>query len=70
MKLTKNCLTTGTGQVFCTSGATSLKFYLNGERSNNLLNTEIRKNDEALITYGAENEEEVEIQLKNLSELK
>ena len=52
MKLTKECLTTGTKQMFCTSGSSTLKFFLNGERNDNLLDRKIKDGDKALISYG------------------
>lgn len=41
MELTKNCLTTGTGQVFCSGEAGGLKFLLNDEETPNALDLEI-----------------------------
>ncbi|MCH7951223.1 hypothetical protein IH980_00600 [Patescibacteria group bacterium] len=72
-KLTKECLTTGTGETFCTSGNQTLKFYLNGVETEDLLDREIQDGDRALITYGSENEAQIQQQLnrvpnpKNLS---
>lgn len=57
MKLEKDCLTTGTGQVFCNSETHSLKFYLNGQNEIDLLDREITDNDQLLISYGPINED-------------
>lgn len=66
MKLTKDCLITGTGQEFCTNNKASLKFYLNGKLDLNLLSKKIMDGDKALITFGSEDENEIKIQLKSL----
>jgi hypothetical protein len=48
MKLTKDCLTTGTGQVFCED----LKFFINGEIVANALDQEIKPGDKLLVSVG------------------
>ena len=65
-KLTQECLTTGTGQTFCSDESGTLKFYLNGKRVNNLLEKEIQDGDAALITYGSENEAQIQKQLEQV----
>jgi hypothetical protein len=45
MKLTKDCLTTGTGQVFCTGESGTLKFFINGAGDPNALEKEINEGD-------------------------
>ncbi|MBI2611676.1 hypothetical protein HYW54_02945 [Candidatus Gottesmanbacteria bacterium] len=67
-KLTKDCLTTGTKETFCTNQKGSLKFYLNGDATPDLLNSEIQVGDKALITYGNENENQIKEQLNRLNE--
>lgn len=51
MKLTKDCLTTGTGQQFCTGGGGTLKFFLNDVEDNGLLDKEIQDGGKALIKF-------------------
>jgi hypothetical protein len=68
-KLTRDCLTTGTGETFCTKGENRLKFYLSGVKTNDLLNKEIMKDDKTLITYGSENEDDIQKQIKRLNEI-
>lgn len=51
MKLTKDCLTTGTGQIFCTNSEKSLKFYINGIENKNALDEVINTNDYLLVEY-------------------
>lgn len=70
MKLTKDCLTTGTGQNFCTGGSGKLKFYLNGKKIDDLLDLEIKNGDRALISFGNENETELQKQLEQIPDIK
>ncbi len=64
MKLTSECLTTGTGQTFCSGQGPTLKFYLNGQQVENFLSMEIHQNDRALISFGNENETQIKLQLQ------
>ena len=52
MKLTKECLTTGTGQTFCTNENQTLRFVLNGIEAPDALDFEIKPNDKLEIIYG------------------
>lgn len=52
MELTKDCLTTGTSQTFCTNNTHSLKFYINGNEEKNALDKIILPDDKLLVTYG------------------
>lgn len=69
MKLTGDCLTTGTGQTFCSNETATLKFYINGEKVENFLNVEIKQNDKALISYGSEDNVGVKNQLEKVDSL-
>lgn len=69
MKLTKDCLITGTGQTFCTGETGTLKFYLNGEKVDDLLDLEIQNDDQALISFGSENETELQEQLEQIPDI-
>ena len=51
MKLTKECLTTGTGQLFCTNETRSLKFFINNELDPNALDKVISQNSTFKIVY-------------------
>ena len=51
MKLEKDCLTTGTGQVFCTSEIRSLKFYVNDIEDPDVLDKEISPDDFLRVVY-------------------
>lgn len=66
-RLTNECLTTGTGQTFCTGQTSTLKFYLNGVKNDKLLEREIESGDRVLITYGPENETEIRRQIEKVA---
>ena len=51
MKLTKDCLTTGDGEIFCSGSNGTLRFYLNDKEDPDLLDREIKDGDKALITF-------------------
>lgn len=51
MKLTKKCLTTGTGQVFCTNETDELKFFINDTEDPQALNKKINSGDKLLVIY-------------------
>ena len=51
MKLDKECLTTGTGQVFCTNESQKLKFYVNNIENPEALEEVISEGDHLLVTY-------------------
>ena len=65
-KLTSQCLTTGTKETFCTGNRGTLKFYINGEQSNNALNQEINNGDKLLVTFGNESDEVINKQMDRL----
>jgi len=51
MSLTQDCLTTGTGQTFCTNESSELKFWLNGGEAAEVLEQNIQPNDFLLVEY-------------------
>ncbi len=65
-KLTKDCLTTGTKETFCTMDKSQLKFYLNGVKRDDLLDLEIKNGDRALVTYGNDSPEQIQNQLQRV----
>lgn len=69
MKLDDSCLTTGTGQIFCTNENYKLQFFINGEAKENALREIILPTDELLVTYGNEDSESINTQLKSLGSL-
>lgn len=54
MKLEKDCLTTGTGQVFCSNKDKKLKFYINNLENPNALTTTIYPDDFLKVVYSDE----------------
>ncbi|MCX6782913.1 MAG: hypothetical protein NTZ20_02880 [Candidatus Levybacteria bacterium] len=65
-KLTSECLTTGTKETFCTGNRGTLKFYINGEQSNNALSQEINEGDKLLVTFGNESEAQIKKQIDRI----
>lgn len=57
MKLTQDCLTTGTGQEFCSDSGVTLKFYLDGEKVQDALFQEIKEGDRLLVSFGEKDED-------------
>jgi hypothetical protein len=51
MKLEKDCLTTGTGQTFCTNNTRELKFFINEKEDPDALDKEISMNDNFKVVY-------------------
>lgn len=51
IKLTKECLTTGTKETFCTGKNGTLRFYLNEVEEKNLLDREIKEGDRVRIEF-------------------
>jgi len=52
LKLTSDCLLSDNGDLFCTGGKGTLKFFLNGDRTDgSVLDREIDQNDELVIRY-------------------
>lgn len=65
-KLTKECLTTGTKETFCTNNNATLQFYLNGKQDQNALDKQISAGDQLLVSYGNESKEQIEKQLQQI----
>jgi len=51
MKLTHDCLTTGTGQTFCTNASYELKFFINDKEEPNALDQVIKDEDRLFVSY-------------------
>ncbi len=51
-KLTRECITTGTGEKYCTGEKNKLRFFINGAENPNALDLIIQPNDRLLITFG------------------
>lgn len=66
LRLTKDCLTTGTKETFCTNGNGILRFYLNGKEDTNALDKQIVNGDSLLISFGTESDEQIQKQLQQI----
>lgn len=51
IKLTKDCLITGDGETLCDGQNGTLKFFLNDIEDKDLLNKEIKQNDQILVKF-------------------
>ena len=54
------------GREFCTNDEYSLKFYINGDKVDDIREYEITEDDKILVSYGGETEEEIDTQLFQL----
>lgn len=52
MKLTKDCLVTGTKQTFCSGADGTLRFYINDQENPDALDEVINQGDFLKVTYG------------------
>ena len=67
MNLTKDSLTLADGQVLKNGNGKTLKFYLDGKRVNELENYVFQPLDKLLISFGLENDEDVNQQIKTMT---
>ena len=68
MDFNSNCLTFE-GQAYCNDVDKTLKFYVNGQKSNEFDNRVIKDLDKYLVSYGNENESEMQKQLNSIINL-
>lgn len=66
IKLDQECLTTGTKQTFCTGENGTLKFYLNGEKTDDALTKEIKQGDKLLVSFGPTDDPQIKNQLTQI----
>lgn len=69
IKLTNNCLTLDNGQTYCNSNAKTLKFFVNGTLMTDFMTYEFSDLDRILISYGAETDEQIKLQLDAVTDL-
>ncbi len=69
-KLTKDCLTTGTGETFCSGKDEELKFYINGNKNPDALEEIVGEGDMLLVSFGNESENQINSQLQNLENIR
>ena len=67
MKFNKDCLILDTGEEYCNDGANALKFYVNGQENNQYENYIFNDLDKILISYGDENQIEIQEQLNTIT---
>jgi hypothetical protein len=70
LKVDDKCFVFQDGRQFCTNEDYSLKFYINGEKVNDITTYEPMDKDRILITYGAETPEEIQAYLTQVNEQK
>ena len=64
--LDDQCYTFQDGREYCTNEDYSLKFYINGDRVDDIREYEVTDGDKILISYGAETQEGIDAQLQQL----
>ena len=69
IKLNTQCLTTGTGQEFCTKDKNVLRFFLNGNEDPEALSKIIQEDSTLLVTFGNLTENQIKTQLEKLQEI-
>lgn len=69
LTLTKDCLITGTKETFCTGTSGSLVFYLNSKHEQNALDKEINSGDQLLVSFGKEDDKQIQKQLQQVPEI-
>lgn len=61
--VSKNCFVTQSSVSYCSGDNGVLKFYLNGEKKDNLLSLKIKDGDRSLVTFGKESENQIKDQM-------
>jgi len=64
--LSERCFIFADGRQFCTNDDYSLKYFINHEEVSDIRGYVVQEDDRILISYGAETEDEIEEQLKEL----
>lgn len=65
----KNCITPENKEILCNDGDKKLKFFVNGRENNEFENYVFKDSDKILISYGNENEEQIQNQLNSITNL-
>lgn len=69
MDISNGCFITDTNHRYCEDDEYKLRFYVNGNESNDIMNYVLQDDDRILITYGKQNSTEIDEELKKLNEL-
>lgn len=64
ISLNKQCLIIQSGVTYCNGASGTLKFYVNGEKQDNFLSAKILDGDRALVSFGQENQEQINLQMQ------
>ena len=68
MNFDKNCITLENKEKFCNDGDKKLKFFVNGKENNKFENYVFNDLDKILISYGNENQQEIQKQLNSITD--
>ncbi len=69
MDISNSCFITDTDQHYCENDDYKLRFYVNGNEINDIMEYVMQDDDRILITYGKQNSTEIGEELKELNEL-
>lgn len=69
MRFTSECFTMDNGTQYCNDGTNSLKFFVNGVRNNMYNNYVLKDNDRILLSYGSEEQQQIDEQIKTVDSL-
>ncbi|HEV8289679.1 MAG TPA: hypothetical protein VGQ00_01860 [Candidatus Norongarragalinales archaeon] len=67
MTFNSTCFITDEGRAYCNDGAKTLKFFVNGQPNSQFGNYEIHDLDRILISYGSENNAQIQQQLSQVT---
>ncbi len=68
MKFSKECFNTDEGRIYCNDGEKTLKFIVNGAANEEFDKYLLKDLDKILISYGSENQTEVQAQLNTITD--
>ena len=68
MDFNKDCITLENKEKFCNDGNKKLKFFVNGKENNEFENYVFNKLDKILISYGNENQQELQKQISSIND--
>ncbi len=69
MRFDDQCLTLDNGTSYCNDANNTLKFYVNGKRNDEYGNYVFKDGDKLLISYGPEDPEEIDRELRMLDDI-
>lgn len=68
MKFTAECFNLEEGVSYCNNSENTLKFFVNGKENRKFDDYELSDLDQILITYGSENDEEIQAQIDSVGD--